>query len=418
MRAGRLGQVRAAHAVARRASADTVHVVSLDAGDDDPVRFWSYVVAAIRTVVPGFGGAVLAALPNAGPSMVEVVLPRLINELALLQTPVVLVLDDYRLLGDELLHASSSTSCATCRGRCGSRSQPAPTRRCRSHVSGRPASSSRSVCRSCGSPTPRPTSCSTARSSSALHEQLDRFVRKAERGDRTDHDAAGSPVGAMNASPHGRFPNAPRARRSPSSAIAVRAQLDVEVGAEWACDVRVARLGEQLGDGAAAASGRLDVAAHQAGEHVERDAGHRRSARSALAGGVAGVVCDIDGMHGAMNTSHAASAAATSAEGSVPRAGSGGAMTSAASAVRASSSARPTSTVSGSRSRARAHPLDGETAVDHGPHGPRQVGAHRLDAHGRAPAITRARARSSRSMSLSVVCRCGAIRNEAARIGA
>ena len=80
--------------------------VSLDAGDDDPVRFWSYVVAAIRTVVPGFGGAVLAALPNAGPSMVEVVLPRLINELALLEAPVVLVLDDYHLLGDELLHAS------------------------------------------------------------------------------------------------------------------------------------------------------------------------------------------------------------------------------------------------------------------------------------------------------------------------
>ena len=80
--------------------------VSLDAGDDDPVRFWSYVVAAIRTVVPGFGGPVLAALPNAGPSVVEVVLPRLINELALLEAPVVLVLDDYHLLHDELLHAS------------------------------------------------------------------------------------------------------------------------------------------------------------------------------------------------------------------------------------------------------------------------------------------------------------------------
>ncbi len=40
----------------------------------------------------------LAALPNAGPSLVEVVLPRLINELALLEAPVVLVLDDYHLL--------------------------------------------------------------------------------------------------------------------------------------------------------------------------------------------------------------------------------------------------------------------------------------------------------------------------------
>ena len=69
--------------------------VSLDPSDDDPVRFWSYVIAALRTVVPGFGGAVLAALPNAGPGLVDVVLPRLINELAELPEPVVLVLDDY-----------------------------------------------------------------------------------------------------------------------------------------------------------------------------------------------------------------------------------------------------------------------------------------------------------------------------------
>src|SRR3954451_18983286 len=71
--------------------------VSLDPGDDEPVRFWNYVIAALRTVVPGFGGAVLAALPNAGPGLVEGVIPRLINELAMLEAPVVLVLDDYHL---------------------------------------------------------------------------------------------------------------------------------------------------------------------------------------------------------------------------------------------------------------------------------------------------------------------------------
>ncbi len=80
--------------------------VSLDPSDDDPVRFWSYVIAALRTVVPGFGGAVLAALPNAGPGLVDVVLPRLINELAELPEPVVLVLDDVHVLQDELVHAS------------------------------------------------------------------------------------------------------------------------------------------------------------------------------------------------------------------------------------------------------------------------------------------------------------------------
>ncbi|WP_157592420.1 AAA family ATPase [Solirubrobacter soli] len=80
--------------------------VSLDPADDDPVRFWSYVVAALRTVVPGFGGGVLAALPNAGPALNAIVLPRLINELAELPEPVVLVLDDYHELRDELVHTS------------------------------------------------------------------------------------------------------------------------------------------------------------------------------------------------------------------------------------------------------------------------------------------------------------------------
>ena len=100
----------------------------------------------------------LAALPNAGPSMVEVVLPRLINELALLETPVVLVLDDYHLLQRRApARLGRVPRCATCRGRCGSRSPAAPTLRCRSRVCGPPASSWRSARRSCSSPTPRPT---------------------------------------------------------------------------------------------------------------------------------------------------------------------------------------------------------------------------------------------------------------------
>src|SRR5262245_499394 len=80
--------------------------LSLDPSDDDPVRFWSYVIAALRRVAPGFGGALLGALPNGGPRLIEVIMPRLINELAELDEPVVLVLDDYHLLQDELVHAS------------------------------------------------------------------------------------------------------------------------------------------------------------------------------------------------------------------------------------------------------------------------------------------------------------------------
>src|SRR4051812_2858988 len=45
--------------------------VSLDPGDDDPVRFWSYVIGALRTVEPGLGDAPLAALPAARPALLE-----------------------------------------------------------------------------------------------------------------------------------------------------------------------------------------------------------------------------------------------------------------------------------------------------------------------------------------------------------
>ena len=45
--------------------------LSLDPSDDDPVRFWSYVIAALRRVAPGFGGSLLGALPNAGPRLIE-----------------------------------------------------------------------------------------------------------------------------------------------------------------------------------------------------------------------------------------------------------------------------------------------------------------------------------------------------------
>ncbi len=82
--------------------------VSLDPGDDDPVRFWSYLIGALRTVDPALGDEALARLPSAGPSLVDVVLPPLINELAGSSLRSVLVLDDYDLVHNELIHTSVS----------------------------------------------------------------------------------------------------------------------------------------------------------------------------------------------------------------------------------------------------------------------------------------------------------------------
>ena len=70
--------------------------VSLDPGDDDRVRFWSYVIGAVRTVAPQAGGAALAALPDAAGDLAGAVLPSLLNELAAAGRRLVLVLDDCR----------------------------------------------------------------------------------------------------------------------------------------------------------------------------------------------------------------------------------------------------------------------------------------------------------------------------------
>lgn len=80
--------------------------VQLDPSDDDPVRLWSYLIAALRTVEPDLGAASLAALQAARPALVDVVLPPLLNELASLRRPIVLVLDDYHLVRDERVHES------------------------------------------------------------------------------------------------------------------------------------------------------------------------------------------------------------------------------------------------------------------------------------------------------------------------
>jgi LuxR family maltose regulon positive regulatory protein len=80
--------------------------VSLDPGDDDRVRFWSYVIGAVRTVVPEAGEAALAALPNAPGDVTSAVLPSLLNELAAAGRRLVLVLDDYHCVREESIHAS------------------------------------------------------------------------------------------------------------------------------------------------------------------------------------------------------------------------------------------------------------------------------------------------------------------------
>ncbi len=69
--------------------------VSLDSGDNDPGRLWWHVVSALDRACPGFdAGNILGALQAQAPDFAATFLPLLVNELAALPEPVVLVLDD------------------------------------------------------------------------------------------------------------------------------------------------------------------------------------------------------------------------------------------------------------------------------------------------------------------------------------
>src|SRR4051794_22514555 len=58
--------------------------LSLDAGDGDPARFLTYLVAALRTIAPDIGAGVLGALQAPPPPPAEALLTALLNDLAAL----------------------------------------------------------------------------------------------------------------------------------------------------------------------------------------------------------------------------------------------------------------------------------------------------------------------------------------------
>jgi LuxR family maltose regulon positive regulatory protein len=63
-----------------------------------------YVIEALRSVVPGIGEPSLAMLRAPGVNLVDEALPPLINELAVVSSQCVLVLDDYHAIEDERIH--------------------------------------------------------------------------------------------------------------------------------------------------------------------------------------------------------------------------------------------------------------------------------------------------------------------------
>ena len=79
-------------------AAQRVAWLSLDPGDSQTATFWSYVIAALQTVIPGIGTTSIAMLREPQPPPIHSILATLVNELSATSDHVVLVLDDYHLI--------------------------------------------------------------------------------------------------------------------------------------------------------------------------------------------------------------------------------------------------------------------------------------------------------------------------------
>ena len=78
--------------------------LSLDAGDNDPARFWRHAVAALDRARPGMGDHVAPLLGPPAPSSFQGLVTALINDLA--ADEALLVLDDYHVIGSRQVHES------------------------------------------------------------------------------------------------------------------------------------------------------------------------------------------------------------------------------------------------------------------------------------------------------------------------
>src|SRR6266516_2225157 len=87
-------------------STSQVAWLALDEQDNDPTRFWAYVIASLRHSSSPVGEGVLAMLYSPHPSLLTGALTSLINELAALSQDIALILDDYHLIREQAIHDS------------------------------------------------------------------------------------------------------------------------------------------------------------------------------------------------------------------------------------------------------------------------------------------------------------------------
>jgi LuxR family maltose regulon positive regulatory protein len=80
--------------------------LSLDDDDNDPVRFLTYLIAAVRTIDPAIGQTALAFLGTPQLPSFTTLLTLLINDLSSLRDRIVLVFDDYHVVTNAEVHSA------------------------------------------------------------------------------------------------------------------------------------------------------------------------------------------------------------------------------------------------------------------------------------------------------------------------
>ena len=78
--------------------------LSLDNGDNDPVRFWTYLIAAIQTIHQEMGMEARQIVSASQLRTIEPVVISIINDISQLARDLIIVLDDYHVIEAEQVH--------------------------------------------------------------------------------------------------------------------------------------------------------------------------------------------------------------------------------------------------------------------------------------------------------------------------
>lgn len=82
--------------------------VSLDEGDNQPARFWAYLIGSLQHLQPRLGTRALNLLNSSDSLPIEGILTELINDLVEVAGQIALVLDDYHVIENDEIHSTLS----------------------------------------------------------------------------------------------------------------------------------------------------------------------------------------------------------------------------------------------------------------------------------------------------------------------